>query len=257
MSCKETGDFVDSAGRSRYNMGGMSISENVQTYLEKVRAGNGLGEKVTLVAATKTRTPAEINEAIEAGITDIGENKVQEFRDKYDLVYGANRHFIGHLQINKVKYLIGKTYLIHSLDRDELADELAKRSERAGIVTDVLIEVNIGSELSKSGYSLSEAFAAYERAKAMPGLRVRGFMAMLPLSDDREKLEALARQMRALYDRARAQDGNICYLSMGMSGDWELCLACGANMIRLGTALFGPRHIAGAQAGAGPASITE
>ena len=116
MSCKETGDFVDSAGRSRYNMGGMSISENVQTYLEKVRAGNGLGEKVTLVAATKTRTPAEINEAIEAGITDIGENKVQEFRDKYDLVHGANRHFIGHLQINKVQISHRKD-LSHSFAR--------------------------------------------------------------------------------------------------------------------------------------------
>ena len=107
----------------------MSISENVKTYLSKIAAGNCFGEKVTLVAATKTRTAQEINEAIEAGITDIGENKVQEFRDKFDFVRGGNRHFIGHLQTNKVKYLIGKTYLIHSLDRDELAEELAKRSK--------------------------------------------------------------------------------------------------------------------------------
>lgn len=221
---------------------GMSISENVKTYLSKIAAGNCFGEKVTLVAATKTRTAQEINEAIEAGITDIGENKVQEFRDKFDFVRGGNRHFIGHLQTNKVKYLIGKTYLIHSLDRDELAEELVKRSARAGIVTDVLIEVNIGSELSKSGYSLEEAFAAYERTKAMQGLRVCGFMAMLPLSDDQTLLAKLADEMRALYDRAKAQDENIRYLSMGMSGDWELCLAHGSNMIRLGTALFGERH---------------
>lgn len=221
---------------------GMSISENVKTYLSKIAAGNCFSEKVTLVAATKTRTAQEINEAIEAGITDIGENKVQEFRDKLDFVRGGNRHFIGHLQTNKVKYLIGKTYLIHSLDRDELAEELAKRSARAGIVTDVLIEVNIGSELSKSGYSLEEAFAAYERTKAMQGLRVCGFMAMLPLSDDEALLAKLADEMRVLYDRAKAQDENIRYLSMGMSGDWELCLAHGSNMIRLGTALFGERH---------------
>lgn len=221
---------------------GMSISENVKTYLSNIAAGNCFGEKVTLVAATKTRTAQEINEAIEAGITDIGENKVQEFRDKFDFIRGGKRHFIGHLQTNKVKYLIGKTYLIHSLDRDELAEELAKRSARAGIVTDVLIEVNIGSELSKSGYSLEEAFAAYERTKAMQGLRVCGFMAMLPLSDDEALLAKLADEMRALYDRAKAQDENIRYLSMGMSGDWELCLAHGSNMIRLGTALFGERH---------------
>ena len=119
----------------------MSISENVRFYLEKIKAGNCFGEPVTLVAATKTRTADEINEAIGAGIADIGENKVQEFRDKYDLVKGGNRHFIGHLQTNKVKYLIGKTCLVHSLDRDELAEELAKRSQRAGVTTDALPHV--------------------------------------------------------------------------------------------------------------------
>ena len=219
----------------------MSIAQNVAHYLQEIGSGNPFGEKITLVAATKTRTADEINEAIAAGITDIGENKVQEFRDKYALVHGANRHFIGHLQTNKVKYLIGKTHLIQSLDRDELLNELDVRSQRAGVVTDVLIEVNIGSELSKSGYPLSEAYAAYERAHARQGVRVRGFMAMLPLSQDTVLLGALADQMRALYERARAQDDDICHLSMGMSGDWRLCVAHGANMIRIGTALFGAR----------------
>ncbi len=225
----------------RYGEYAMSISENVTHYLKQIAGGNCFGEKVTLVAATKTRTAEEINEAIRAGITDIGENKVQEFRDKFDLVTGRNRHFIGHLQTNKIKYLIGKTYLIQSLDRDELMTELAARSVRAGVTTDVLIEVNIGSELSKSGYSLREAFTAYERAQNTAGLRVRGFMAMLPLSGDEQLLGGLADEMRALYERAKAQDENICHLSMGMSGDWQLCLAHGSNMIRLGTALFGAR----------------
>ena len=220
----------------------MSIAENVGYYLDKIKSGNCFGESVTLVAATKTRTAQEINEAIAAGITDIGENKVQEFREKYDLVHGGRRHFIGHLQTNKVKYLIGKTCLIHSLDRDELAEELAVRSQRAGVVTNVLIEVNIGCELSKSGYSLNEAYAAYERVRGMQGLKVCGFMAMLPLSDDSVLLARLADEMRALYNRARAHDGDIRHLSMGMSGDWELCLAHGANMIRLGTAIFGSRE---------------
>ena len=115
----------------------MSISENVKRYLDRIAKGNCFGEPVTLVAATKTRTPQEINEAIAAGITDIGENKVQEFRDKFDLVRGGRRHFIGHLQTNKIKYLIGKTDLIQSLDRDELLTELAARSVRAGVTTDV------------------------------------------------------------------------------------------------------------------------
>ena len=225
----------------------MSISQNVKTLLDELRAGNGYGEPVTLVAATKTRTPEEINEAIAAGITDIGENKVQEFRDKFDAVQGGNRHFIGHLQTNKIKYLVGRTYLIQSLDRDELAEELSKRCQRANVTQDVLIEVNIGCEESKSGYPLQEAWAAYERIRGTQGLRVRGFMAMLPLAGGEEELAALVKEMRALFERARAQDENIRWLSMGMSGDWKLCLRHGANMIRLGTAIFGERRYAPAE----------
>ncbi len=225
----------------------MSISRNVKTLLDELRAGNGYGEPVTLVAATKTRTPEEINEAIAAGITDIGENKVQEFRDKFDAVQGGNRHFIGHLQTNKIKYLVGRTYLIQSLDRDELAEELSKRCQRANVTQDVLIEVNIGCEESKSGYPLQEAWAAYERIRGTQGLRVRGFMAMLPLAGGEETLSALVKEMRALFERAKAQDENIRWLSMGMSGDWKLCLRHGANMIRLGTAIFGERHYAPAE----------
>ena len=217
------------------------IRENVTALLKELEGGNCYHEKVTLVAATKTRTPAEINEAIAAGITDIGENKVQEFTAKFDEVHGARRHFIGHLQLNKVKYLIGRTDLIESVDRDELASELAKRSVRAGIVTDILIEVNIGCEESKSGYPLEEAFSAYERLSRTEGLRVKGFMAMLPLAGDEGYLGGLVDKMRALYDRAKAHDTNIEHLSMGMSGDWRLCLAHGSNMIRLGTAIFGSR----------------
>lgn len=217
------------------------IRENVTALLKELEGGNCFHERVTLVAATKTRTPGEINEAIKAGITDIGENKVQEFTAKFDEVRGARRHFIGHLQRNKVKYLIGRTDLIESVDCDELAEELASRSVRAGIVTDILLEVNIGGEESKSGYPLGEAFAAYERLSRTKGLRIKGFMAMLPISNDQAYLGGLVDEMRALYDRAKAQDENIEHLSMGMSGDWRLCIAHGSNMIRLGTAIFGSR----------------
>lgn len=216
------------------------IEENVKNLLSQIGT-NVFGEKVTLVAATKTRSAEEINRAVAAGITDVGENKVQEFKDKFDFVQGGNRHFIGHLQTNKVKYLIGKTYLYHSVDRDELAEEIAKRSLRAGIVSDILVQINIGNEESKGGYPLSKGLETYEKLSRTDGLRVRGFMAMLPLSDDETMLGGLCDEMRALYDKAKEGDENVTFLSMGMSGDWKLCIRHGSNMIRLGTAIFGER----------------
>ena len=219
------------------------IRENVQTVLAELAAGNPQGEAVTLVAATKTRTPEEINEAIAAGVTAVGENKVQEFTAKYEAVQGAARHFIGHLQSNKVKYLIGKCDLIDSLDRMELAQELQKRAQNAGLTMNCLLEVNIGCELSKSGFTLQEAQSAYETVEAeFPAIRLRGLMAMLPLSGDEEMLRGLARKMRALYDELRRTRPSVQHLSMGMSGDWRLCVECGSNMVRIGTALFGERH---------------
>ena len=200
-----------------------------------------MGEEVTLVAATKTRTAEEINRAIQAGVTDIGENRVQEFMQKYDLVDGARRHFIGRLQTNKVKYLIGKTFLIHSVDRPELAETISRLSEKANVVTDILLEVNLGEE-SKGGYPLAQAFTAYENLRDTAGIRICGFMAMLPLNATDTEAAKLCDEMRALFERARALDENIKYLSMGMSSDWKLCLAHGANMIRLGTSIFGERN---------------
>ena len=223
-----------------YNRG--MIEKNVKELLSKLKCGNGFGEEVTLVAATKTRTADEINAAIAAGITDIGENKVQEFRDKFDFVHGARRHFIGHLQTNKVKYLVGKCDLIHSVDRGELAGEIASRATKLGVTQNILIQVNIGNEETKGGYPLSESFSAFERLNKTDGVRVLGFMAMLPISSDETLLKKLCDEMRALYDRARRASGDIKYLSMGMSGDWKLCLERGANMIRLGTAIFGERN---------------
>lgn len=218
------------------------METKIKNLLAELQVGNGLGEEVTLVAATKTRTAEEINRAIRAGIEHIGENKVQEFRDKYDGVQGAHRHFIGRLQTNKVKYLIGKTYLIHSVDRAEIAEEIAKRSRAQNVISDILIQINIGCEESKGGFAYENGFPAWEALSRTEGLRVRGFMAMLPLSDDCARLEALCDKMRALYERAKAQSADVTYLSMGMSGDWRLCLSCGANMIRLGTAIFGERN---------------
>lgn len=218
------------------------IEENVKKLLAET-GENPFGEKVTLVAAVKTQTVEDINRAIAAGITDIGDNHVQEFRDNYDGITGnPNRHFIGHLQTNKVKYLIGRTYLYQSVDRLELAEEISKRSERAGVVSDCLIQINIGNEETKGGFEYDEGLAVYQKIRAMPALKIKGLMAMLPFSDDEELLRTLAKKMRALFEKLRDKDENIRYLSMGMSGDWKLCVECGSNMVRLGTSIFGARH---------------
>lgn len=217
------------------------IEENVKNILHSLAGGNAFSEEIVLVAATKTRTPEEIGRALRAGITDIGENKVQEFCAKYDAVGDCRRHFIGHLQSNKVKYLVGRTALIHSVDRDGLAQEISQRADKLGAVQDVLIQINIGNEETKGGYPPEEGMAALKRLSALGGLSVRGFMAMLPNCGDRDVLAPLCDKMRALFERARDSLSSVTYLSMGMSGDWELCVEHGANMIRLGTAIFGTR----------------
>ena len=218
------------------------IEENVKKLLGEM-GKNPFGEKVTLVAAVKTQTVDDINKAIAAGIRDIGDNHVQEFKDKYDGITGnPNRHFIGHLQTNKVKYLIGKTYLYQSVDRFELAEEISKRSERAGVTSDCLIQINIGNEETKGGFEYDDGVAAYEKISAMPALKVKGLMAMLLFTDDENVLRPLAKKMRELFERLREKDSDIEFLSMGMSGDWKLCVECGSNMVRLGTSIFGARH---------------
>ncbi|MDE6441387.1 MAG: YggS family pyridoxal phosphate-dependent enzyme [Clostridia bacterium] len=219
------------------------IEENVKSVLAQIPERNPFGEKITIVAAVKFQSVENINRAISAGIKDIGDNHVQEFREKFDGITGSpRRHFIGHLQTNKVKYLIGKVNLYHSVDRLNLAEELSKRSAGAGIISDILLQVNIGSELSKGGFGLEEVESAYKQIKQLPALKIRGLMAMLPLSDDEQLLKELAKKMRCEYDKLRAQDSNFEYLSMGMSGDWQICVEAGGNMIRLGTSLFGARQ---------------
>ena len=220
------------------------IKQNVKKLLAEIPSANPFGESLTLVAAVKLQPAEAINEAIEAGITDIGDNHVQEFRDKFSQINGSpKRHFIGRLQTNKIKYLLGKTDLYHSIDRMPLAEELSKKSAAAGITSDILIQINIGNEEAKGGFSLEEAESAYKKIAALPALRVKGLMAMLPLSDDNVLLYSLATKMRGLYDMLRAQDDNFEYLSMGMSGDWQICVKAGSNMLRLGTSIFGKRPV--------------
>lgn len=219
------------------------IEQNVKNLLSEIPQTNPFGERVTLVAAVKTQTPDDINRAICAGVRAIGDNHVQEFRDKYDLIEGnPERHFIGHLQTNKVKYLIGKIDLYHSVDRMNLAEELSKRSAAAGVVSDILVQINIGNEETKGGFEPEEAKEACARISTLTALNIKGLMAMLPFIDDQTELRRLATMMRDIYDRLMATYPQFEHLSMGMSGDWKLCVECGSNMIRLGTSIFGARH---------------
>ncbi len=217
------------------------ITEAVLRLQEELKTGNPFGERVYLVVATKTQQVEAINECILAGVDAVAENKAQEFRDKNELLLPCPRHFIGHLQTNKVKYLVGKVELFHSCDREELAKEIARLSLARGVVSNILIQINIGNEESKGGYALEDAQTTFARLSTMDGLRVKGFMAMLPDTDDEALLRGLTRKMRALFEWAKTQNGDVEFLSMGMSGDYALCVSEGSNMIRVGSTVFGAR----------------
>ena len=217
------------------------IQQRVNLIKSQIANGNSFGERVLLVAATKTQTVEAINAAIEAGVDAVAENKPQEFRDKNDFLLPCPRHFIGHLQTNKVKYLIGKVDLYHSCDRDELAEEIARRSINLGIRSNVLIQINIGNEETKGGYAYDTAKETFARLSQVEGLCVKGFMAMLPAAEEEETLRVLTRKMRSLFEWAKTQSSEVEYLSMGMSGDYKLCIEEGSNVIRVGSTIFGAR----------------
>ncbi len=220
-----------------------SIKNNVKNIIDDIPKINRFGEQVIVVAAVKKQPIEYINDAIDAGIEHIGDNHVQEFRQKYDgILYNPHRHFIGRLQTNKVKYLIGKVWLYHSVDRLDLAREISKRSQLSDVTSSILLEVNIGGEESKGGFASDELFSAYKEICTLPNIKVVGLMAMLPFTDDEVLLRKLATSMRQLFDSLKDTDDNVKYLSMGMSGDYKLCIECGSNMVRLGTMLFGSRN---------------
>ena len=223
-------------------MENLVITQRVRALKNELNKGNCFGEPVLLVAATKMQSAEDINAAILGGLDAVAENKPQEFRDKNDFVIDCPRHFIGHLQTNKIKYLLGKIDLYHSCDRDDLANELARLSCNKGIVSNILIQINIGDEESKGGYAYENAQETFFRLSQAEGLKVKGFMAMLPDSDDETLLRGLVRKMRALFDWAKMQSTDVEYLSMGMSGDYRLCIEEGSNVVRIGSTIFGARN---------------
>ena len=227
----------------------MDVSQHVQSVMERIRqaalaAGREPGE-ITLCAATKVQTDETIRAAIAAGVRVCGENRVQEMTAKLaeDAYRGAPLHFIGHLQRNKVKQVVGKVALIQSIGSPELLAEVDKQAEKLGIVQDILLEVNIGGEAAKSGFAPQEVENAAAQAKEMDHVRVRGLMTIPPADATREENVVYFQKVQALYVdiNRKMYDNGLEYLSMGMSGDFADAIRAGANMVRVGTAIFGAR----------------
>ena len=229
----------------------MGIAENlaqVQTNIVRAaeKAGRDPGE-ILLVGATKMNDADRVREAIRAGLSCCGENRVQELLEKEEAgaYEGAALHFIGTLQKNKAKYLVGLVSLIHSVDSEGLMQELSRQALKRGLVQDILLEVNTGGEASKSGFAPSELPAALEKAGQYPGIRVRGLMTIPPICRSPEENLPYFRLLRQLFiDNGEKKYDNVVmdFMSMGMSGDYEAAIACGANIVRVGTAIFGVRH---------------
>ena len=203
------------------------------------------GEDVLLVAVTKLHTAEEINEAIDCGITDIGENKVQEIMDKFDHVKPVRWHLIGHLQTNKVKYIIDKVSMIHSVDSLKLAQEINKRAEQHGLVMDILIQVNSAMEESKFGITTEETGQLIkDRLDTCPHVRIRGLMCIAPFEENPEDARIYFEEVKKQYDEyggIQHERLDFKYLSMGMSNDFQVAIEAGSNLIRVGTLIFGAR----------------
>ncbi len=203
-------------------------------------------EDITLIAVTKTLPVDVINAAMTFGVTDIGENKVQEVMDKYDVILNEPKwHLIGHLQTNKVKYIVDKVSLIHSVDSLRLAEEISKRSEKVEKVMDILIQINVADESTKFGIQREEIFELVEQVAELPNIRIKGLMAIAPNTDDEAALRKYFSEMKDIFETLKKTMYNktdMTYLSMGMSNDYEIAIEEGANMVRIGTGIFGARN---------------
>jgi len=206
-------------------------------------------EEVLLIAVSKTKPFEMILEAMEAGLNDFGENKPQEMKQKYERMselekHEVNWHMIGHLQRNKVKYVVGHTKLIHSVDSDALADEINKESQKRNVISNILIEVNIAGEESKGGVEPEELEAFLRRISTLSNVHVTGLMTIAPFVEDQEENRIHFKKMKQLcvdIDSKNIDNISMSELSMGMTNDYEVAIEEGATMVRIGTGLFGIR----------------
>ena len=220
--------------------------EKVQNIIneECIKAGRNSTE-VTLVAVSKTKPVEMLNEAYEYGCRDFGENKVQEFLDKYEAMPKDIRwHMIGHLQRNKVKYIVDKVYMIHSVDSLRLAQEISKEAVKKSVTVNILIEVNVANEETKFGVKVEDTLELVREIAKLPNIFVKGLMTIAPYVDDGEKNRKIFNKLCKLAVDIRKENiDNICMdlLSRGMSGDYPVAVSEGATHVRVGTGIFGSR----------------
>lgn len=218
------------------------IAENIATLKEE------LGAEVQLVAVSKTKPVALLQEAYDAGQLHLGENRIQEMADKQaELPNDINWHMIGHVQGNKIKYMAPFVYMVHGMDKPKRFKELEKEAAKNKRTIDCLLQIHIAEEDSKFGFSYSEAeqFLREDIAGKYPHLRLRGLMGMATFTDNTAQVEREFKGLRQFYEQVQrdfAQAGAINTLSMGMSGDYKIALECGSNMVRIGSAIFGARN---------------
>jgi PLP dependent protein len=227
----------------------MTVAENLAHVRGAIAAAARRSDRepddVTLVAVTKTWPVDVVLEAIAAGATDLGENRAQEFKEKVTLLEDKARwHFVGHLQTNKVRHVVGSCDLIHSVDRLGLAESIARRAAAAGAEQDILIEVNVAGDPKKHGVEPARAVALALEVEQLKGLRVRGLMTMPPFTEDPELSRPHYKDLAALSAQLVAELPGARVLSMGMSRDFEVAIEEGATIVRVGTAIFGSRNTA-------------
>ena len=227
----------------------MSIADNLKEIEEKItKAAEISGRKredVLLLAVSKTVDVPRIKEAVNLGLVDLGENKPQEINWKYDEIENVRWHQIGHLQTNKVKYIIDKVCLIHSLDSVKLCEEIQKRAEAKGITMDVLVEINIAGEEAKHGVPPEKAEELVLEASKFKNIRVKGLMTVAPFVENPEENRKYFKEMYKLFIDIKDKNYDnvdMEYLSMGMTNDYEIAIQEGANIVRIGTGLFGARN---------------
>ena len=205
-------------------------------------------EEVTLIAVSKTKPVETLQEAYDLGVRIFGENKVQELTAKYEaLPKDIHWHMIGHLQTNKVKYIIDKAELIHSVDSLKLAETIEKEAAKHDLIADILVEVNVAEEESKFGMKMEEVIPFVEKVSAFPHVRVRGLMTIAPFVEDPEENRSIFADLHKLYidiKKKNHDNDTVSVLSMGMTNDYEVAIEEGATMVRVGTGIFGARNSA-------------
>lgn len=224
----------------------MTIADRYEAVLERVRraalASGRDPENVKVIAVSKTFGMDAIGEAVSAGVTDLGENRAQELRQKVAVAGDIARwHFIGHLQTNKVRHVVGSVVLIHSVDRFGLAEAIARRALSLGLAQDVLVEVNIARDPDRHGAAPEQALALAAEIAGLEGLAVKGLMGMAPFVDDPEATRPYFAELADLSRMLVARHPDAAALSMGMTRDFEVAISEGATLVRVGEAIFGPR----------------